>query len=104
MENYKARLLMDMATLQRKLTFNRKCVYFLLTHNCHDQVFMEPKKDAGTIVEGECKKLVNELLGWPNRLNNFMDICDERHGDQRLLIEKRILTKKAELDRSVKEF
>jgi len=36
MENYKSRLLMDMATLQRKLTFNRKCVYFLLTHNCHD--------------------------------------------------------------------
>ena len=31
MDNYKNRLLMDMATLQRKLAFNRKCVYFMLT-------------------------------------------------------------------------
>ena len=36
MDSYKNRLLMDMATMQRKLGFNRKCVYFLLTQNCHE--------------------------------------------------------------------
>lgn len=42
---------------------------------------MEPREEAGSIVEGECKKLVNDLLEWPNKLNNFMDECDERHAD-----------------------
>ena len=47
-----------MGTIQRKLAFNRKCVFFLLTQNVHEKVFLDPKEENGKVVEGECKKLV----------------------------------------------
>ena len=88
METYKGSLLIKMNELQRKLDFNRKSLYFLVTQNCHDHVFLDPREDNGKLVDGECKKLVLNLLNWPQRLNNFMDVMDERHADQRQVIEK----------------
>lgn len=39
MDQFKNRLLQDMAQIQRRLDFNKKSVFFLLTQNCHEEVF-----------------------------------------------------------------
>lgn len=39
MDNYKNNLLLDMAKLQRKLTFNRNCTFFLACQNEYEDVF-----------------------------------------------------------------
>lgn len=52
---------------------NRKSVFFLL-HN--DKMF-----------EDETWNLVKELHEWPARLNNHMDECDDRHRNERNVIE-----------------
>lgn len=51
--------------MQRRLDFNKKSVYFLLTQNCHSEVFLEPKEEQGQLVEGICNKYVQDLLAWP---------------------------------------
>ena len=59
---------------------NRKSIFFLL-HN--DKMF-----------EDDCWNLIKELHEWPSRLNQHMDICDDRHRNERNNIENAIIRKR----------
>ena len=61
MDNYKNNLLLDMAKLQRKLAFNRTCTFFLACQNEYEEVFQEPKTEAGKEAQGDCQRYVLEL-------------------------------------------
>ena len=66
---------------------NRKSVFFLL-HN--DKMF-----------EDETWSLIKELHDWPLRLNNHMDECDDRHRNERNVIESAVIRKRDYFETSI---
>lgn len=48
--------------------------------------------------DGYCLTYVDEMLAWPNKLNNEMEIADEIHAQQRATVEKEVFKKKKEFD------
>lgn len=92
-----------MADMQKKIDFNHKCVFFLITQNFHDKVFQDPRMEAGE-AKGECMRAVTELLNWPAKLNNYMDECDDRHDKKRTEIVKQLQDKRDQLDKEIKDF
>lgn len=53
--------------------------------------------------EGECFKYVQELIAWPQKLNDLMEQADDRHADERSNVEKMVLDKKKLFDEEVQK-
>lgn len=63
---------------------------------------MEQAQESGGL-DGECVKYVDEMLAWPNRLNEHCDKADERHVQERAVVEKHVIQKKKQFDAKVRE-
>jgi hypothetical protein len=66
---------------------NRKSIFFLLKH---DKVF-----------EDETTQIIKDLYNWPSKLNNHMDICDDRHRNERNDIEIFVMKKKDTFEKNM---
>ena len=51
--------------------------------------------------EDETWNLIKELHEWPNRLNQHMDLCDDRHRLERNNIENLVIKKRDGFESSV---
>lgn len=96
MERYKNNLLLEMGNLQEKMYENRKSMFFLLRN---DKMF-----------EDESWQLIKDLHEWPAKLNAHMDVCDDRHRNERNDIENMVVKKRdmfetqvAVLEENIKE-
>lgn len=54
-------------------------------------------------MDGECTKYVDEMLAWPTRLNDHCDKADDRHIQERAVVETMVIKKKKLFDAKVKE-
>lgn len=72
METYKNNLQLDMSILQRKLSSTRKCLFFLICQTDYAEILLEQSTESGT-QDGQCVKYVDEMLAWPQRLNDHAD-------------------------------
>ena len=62
---------------------------------------MEQAQESGGM-DGECIKYVDEMLAWPTRLNEHCDKADERHIQERAVVEAMVIRKKKQFDTKVK--
>lgn len=102
MDTYKNNLQLDMSLLQRNLATTRKCLFFLICQTDYNEILMEQAQESGGL-DGECIKYVDEMLAWPARLNEHCDKADERHIQERAVVEKHVIQKKKQFDAKVKE-
>lgn len=101
METYKNNLQLDMSLLQRNLAETRKCLFFLICQADYNEILMEQAQESGGM-DGECIKYVDEMLAWPTRLNEHCDKADERHIQERAVVEAMVIRKKKQFDTKVK--
>jgi hypothetical protein len=71
MDTYKNNLLLEMVDLQKKLMQNRKCFFFLVKNDPPlEEIFTE---------EGTTWHLIYKLHHWPARINDELELADNRH-------------------------
>lgn len=80
----------------------RKCLYFLVCQSDYEEILMIAPPESGGI-DGECVRFVDEMLAWPKRLNDHCDKCDERHLQERTVVENQVFKKKLKFDKKVDE-
>ena len=102
METYKNNLQLDMSSLQRNLASTRKCLFFLMCQSDYEDILQEQSAESGG-EDGECKRYVDQMLAWPNRLNEHCELADERHLSERAIVEKMVYRKKINFDQKVKD-
>ena len=56
---------------------------------------------AGNAKDGECVRYIDEMLAWPHRLNAHCEQADERHLEERAVVENIVFKKKKNFDESV---
>ena len=76
MEKFKNNLLLEMGRLRGEMQANMESVLFLVKQ---DRCLTEETRD-----------LVAALHGWPAQLDAHMQKCDERHDNERMVLEDRI--------------
>ena len=87
------------------MNFTRRCVYFLLCQNDTQKIFRTFDENSTDLLpgEGECFKYVQELIAWPQKLNDLMEQADDRHAEERSNVEKMVLDKKKLFDEEVQK-
>ena len=95
MDTYKNNLLLEMAELQKKLMQNRKCFFFLVKNDPPlEEIFTE---------EGTTWHLIYKLHHWPARINDELELSDEKHRIQRENIEQKHTDKKEDFNKQCKQ-
>ena len=102
MERYKNNLQSDMSHLQRNLAATRKCLLFLVCQTDYSEILVDTAPEAGS-QDGECIKFVDEMLAWPQKLNEYCESADERHLAEKTQVELRVLEKYAAFTQKVAE-
>ena len=92
---------MDMSVLQRDLASTRQCLFFLVCQSDYVEILEETSTDTGINRDSLCSKYIDEMLAWPQRLNDHCDKCDERHAEERKKVEEMVAHKKRDFDRKV---
>jgi hypothetical protein len=55
------------------------------------------------VYEDETWSLLKALYEWPDKLNAHMDACDERHRNERMIIENNVQKKKEVFESKIRE-
>ena len=97
METYKNNLQLDMQVLQRNLASTRQCLFFLICQSDYEEILAVAPGEAGG-AEGDCVRYVDEMLAWPSRLNEHCERADERHLQERTVVENFVFKKKKRFD------
>ena len=76
MDRFKNQLLLDMAFLQGDMKSNRMSIFFLMK--------------ADRVLKPETQELVLLLHRWPSKLDQHLEMCDERHNEERAKLEREV--------------
>jgi hypothetical protein len=90
MDIYKNNLILEMTTLRDRILQNRSLVFFLLRN---DFIFSE-------ISWG----LIKSLHEWPYQLTELVDEAEDRHKNDRNLIEAQLIQRKDVFEKEVAEY
>lgn len=68
-----------MSQLQRNMSATRKCLFFLICQSEYKEILTDGEGSEAVSSDGYCLTFVDEMLAWPNKLNNEMEVADEVH-------------------------
>jgi len=79
-----------MIVLRLSIFTQQKCLYFLLTHSYSPDIFKEPDQPDPNC----CFTAVITVFKWPNLINDILHKSEERHEQQRKVIEDDVIARR----------
>lgn len=101
MDSFKNNMVTEMAKLHQSLTTQKRCFFFLITHNDLPNIFCEPVEENGQLVSGLCYSYVQQTLEWPTKIHLLVSNAEDRHQAQRLMIENQVIATRKTFDKDI---